>query len=157
MKHLILSLAVVSFVLTSCETKKEEVISKTETASDTITKQDSADVNMNLIGDTSRTSLDWDGTYEGVLPCADCEGIKTILVLGEDGTYNLTQEYLNKNLKLEDKGKFEWAADGGSISIKTKDNGNFTYKVGENRLFFLDQEGKEITGSLAEHYILNKK
>ena len=27
------------------------------------------------------------GTYEGTLPAADCEGIKTILVINEDKTY----------------------------------------------------------------------
>ncbi|HSH50375.1 MAG TPA: copper resistance protein NlpE N-terminal domain-containing protein, partial [Bacteroidales bacterium] len=26
---------------------------------------------------TSEISLDWQGTYKGVLPCADCPGIET--------------------------------------------------------------------------------
>jgi hypothetical protein len=38
-------------------------------------------------GDTSRTSLDWPGTYTGVLPCADCEGIETTITLSVDLTY----------------------------------------------------------------------
>ena len=29
----------------------------------------------------SRNALDWAGTYEGVLPCADCPGIQTRLSL----------------------------------------------------------------------------
>ena len=37
----------------------------------------------------SRNSLDWVGIYEGVLPCADCPGIKTRLTLNYDGSYRL--------------------------------------------------------------------
>jgi uncharacterized lipoprotein NlpE involved in copper resistance len=37
----------------------------------------------------SRISLDWAGTYEGVLPCADCPGTKTRLTLNQDGSYLL--------------------------------------------------------------------
>lgn len=34
------------------------------------------------------------GTYEGVLPCADCEGIKTKITFNKDTTYDLEVEYL---------------------------------------------------------------
>jgi uncharacterized lipoprotein NlpE involved in copper resistance len=37
----------------------------------------------------SRSSLDWAGTYEGVLPCADCPGTKIRLTLNGDGSYRL--------------------------------------------------------------------
>ena len=30
--------------------------------------------------DNSRNSVDWNGTYRGIVPCADCEGIKTEVV-----------------------------------------------------------------------------
>lgn len=36
------------------------------------------------------------GTYEGTLPAADCEGIKTILVINEDKTYTLKSEYIGR-------------------------------------------------------------
>lgn len=36
---------------------------------------------------TSETSLDWAGVYEGTLPCADCEGIHTLIELHEDKSY----------------------------------------------------------------------
>ena len=32
----------------------------------------------------SRNSLDWNGVYKGVLPCADCEGIETVITLLND-------------------------------------------------------------------------
>lgn len=41
------------------------------------------------------------GTFQGVLPCADCAGINTTLVLQENGTYQLTQEYSGKGTFIE--------------------------------------------------------
>ncbi len=34
------------------------------------------------------------GTYEGTLPCADCEGIKTKITFNKDTTYDLEVEYI---------------------------------------------------------------
>ena len=155
MKQLILSLAVASFVLTACESKKEEAVNTETTADSATVAQDSTA----FVGDNSRTSVDWAGTYEGTLPCADCEGIKTTLVLNSDETFTLKQDYLGKPTPsvFEEKGQFEWTPDGGTINVKIKDSEAQTYKVGENQLFLLDQEGKEITGALAEMYILKKK
>ena len=32
------------------------------------------------LGDNSQNALDWAGTYKGILPCADCEGMKMQLI-----------------------------------------------------------------------------
>lgn len=160
MKKLIIAISFTSLIIFSCETKKDENINKTEdvTLDSSTTNLPKDSLTTGHIDEhNSKTSIDWVGTYEGVLPCADCEGIKTTLTINKDETFTLSQEYLNKNFKLEDKGKLEWSKDGGSIKITTKENGNFNYKVGENKLFSLDQEGKEITGSLADKYVLIKK
>ena len=37
------------------------------------------------------------GTYSGMLPCADCEGMDTRLLLTADGKYTLTQIYQDKD------------------------------------------------------------
>ena len=151
MKKSIIASVFASFILFSCQSKGLQQENKTQSV-------DKAIPAVVAISDhNSKNSLDWAGEYVGTLPCADCEGIKTTLTLNKDETYSLSQEYLNKNLKLEDKGKLQWSKDGGSIKITTEKNGRFNYKVGENRLFSLDQEGKEITGPLAEHYVLTKK
>lgn len=34
------------------------------------------------------------GNYEGILPCENCPGVKTELLLAEDGRYRLSQQYL---------------------------------------------------------------
>ena len=45
---------------------------------------------------TSQQSLDWAGAYEGVLPCADCPGIRTRLTLTPGGGYELSTQYLDR-------------------------------------------------------------
>ena|SRR5690554_8196743 len=58
---------------------------------------------------TAQNSLDWQGTYSGVLPCADCSGMETQLTLNEDHTYVLTDTYLGETDSEVNKltGKFE--------------------------------------------------
>jgi copper homeostasis protein (lipoprotein) len=111
------------------------------------------------IGDNSMTSLDWNGTYKGVTPCADCEGIETMITLNLDKTYALSTKYLGKkDVKTYMKtGKFEWSADGGSVTLKGITNAPSQYRVGENKLFQLDMQGKMIEGGLASKYILAKQ
>ena len=46
---------------------------------------------------SSRNSLDWAGTYEGVLPCADCPGIRTRLTLNRDESYELSTLTLDRD------------------------------------------------------------
>ncbi|WP_111307838.1 copper resistance protein NlpE N-terminal domain-containing protein [Confluentibacter sediminis] len=35
---------------------------------------------MESLTDSTKQSVDWAGSYEGILPCADCKGIKTLIV-----------------------------------------------------------------------------
>lgn len=107
-------------------------------------------------GDNSEVSVDWVGTYFGTLPCADCPGIRTSLTLQEDGTYLLEQRYEERgDSTYIDQGNFTWDATGGIITLKGSDN-NVQYRVGEGRVFLLDQEGNRIEGALADHYTLTK-
>ncbi|MFD1771875.1 copper resistance protein NlpE [Sphingobacterium suaedae] len=105
---------------------------------------------------TSQNSLDWTGTYEGTIPCADCPGIKTTIILHDDETFQVTSEYLDRDLKVEDTGKLMWHDHGSVIHLTGKET-DIKLKVGENQLFQLDQDGRMITGDLAENYIYKKK
>lgn len=40
------------------------------------------------------------GSFNGILPCADCEGIDTELTLNEDGTFTLIEFYLSQESDL---------------------------------------------------------
>jgi len=109
--------------------------------------------------DNSRNSLDWNGTYTGTVPCADCQGIFTIVTLNKDNTYTLSMKYLGKSGEYFDShGNFTWNDAGSSITFEgINDNEGFKmYQVGENKLTMLDIQGNIITGSLADKYILKK-
>ncbi len=104
---------------------------------------------------TSQNSLDWQGTYEGVIPCADCPGIKTTVELKNDETFAYQATYLERDFALTDSGTFMWHNHGSIIHIQGEKT-DMKFKVGENRLFQLDQNDEQITGELAEYYILTK-
>lgn len=106
---------------------------------------------------TSRNSVDWDGSYQGVLPCADCEGIETTVILGKDLSYTVRTKYLGKSdSTYERSGKFSWNERGNIIRLDGNTEQAGAYFVGENVLTQLDKDGNKITGELAEKYILHK-
>ena len=121
------------------------------TPSDSIAK-----ATPSAVGDTSENSLDWNGTYEAIVPCADCPGIKTTLTLNNDKTFSITEEYLDRNSKNNDKGIFSWDTQGNIITLKGE-TASYKYKVGENILIQLDMEGNEIDGPNKDLYVLKKK
>lgn len=110
-------------------------------------------------GDNSATSVDWNGTYRGTVPCASCEGIEVTLTLNPDHTYRLVTNYLGRNdaLEQENTGSFTWDRTGSIITLEKVAQGPDQYKVGENRIWQLDKNGQVIKGKLADHYILTKE
>ena len=106
------------------------------------------------IVDNSRVSLDWAGSYKGMLPCADCNAIETLISLYEDNTYRVLRRYSGKSDSLlKENGVFEWDQQGRFITLSSDSS---KYLVGENRIFHLDKNGKRITGALEGNYILDK-
>ena len=107
---------------------------------------------------TAQNSLDWQGIYKGVLPCADCEGIETEIMLHADSSYMISTKYLGKKDKaaIKGDGKFIWV-DGFHIQLQGIKNAPSTYFVSENRITQMDMAGKKIEGASAEKYVLNKQ
>lgn len=104
--------------------------------------------------DTNKSTLDWPGEYEGVLPCASCEGIQIQISLQADNSFELKSTYLGTDEQITKvTGTAVWDEQGRNITLA---NGT-QYLVGENQLIMLDTEGKRITSELAEHYVLKKK
>lgn len=105
----------------------------------------------------AQNSLDYYGTYEGVLPCADCEGIKVVVTLLKDQTFTQYYKYITNRFPNEttEKGVFKWNKDG-NVLILEGSSFSKQYFVGENVLITLDNEGKKIEGPLADHYVLHK-
>ena len=146
--------------LASCN-PKEKTAENTDAVTDSTTIQTTptdsiAKATPSAPGDTSENALDWPGTYEAVVPCADCPGIKTNLTINNDKTFIITEEYIDRNSKSEDKGTFDWDAAGSVITLKGK-TASYKYKVGENTLKQLDMDGKEITGPNKDLYVFKKK
>lgn len=138
MKYIILSLTLLSFLLFNCSSKVQKEI---------------------MIPDhhTSQISLDWDGTYKGILPCVDCEGIETILRINKDSSFQLIKKHLGKKPdSTETFGTFIWNKEGNTIILNNIANAPNRYFVRENSLVQLDIEGNMISGELADKYILNK-
>ncbi|HMN76371.1 MAG TPA: copper resistance protein NlpE N-terminal domain-containing protein [Burkholderiaceae bacterium] len=87
---------------------------------------------------SSRNALDWAGTYEGVMPCADCPGIKTRLTLRQDGSYEVTSEYIDRKAATRvERGKFVWLPGGNAVQLEGEARGQ-RFAVGEGRLAWLE-------------------
>lgn len=109
-------------------------------------------------GHNSAQSLDWPGTYRGITPCADCEGIETTVSLEKNRTFQIQRKYLGKkNTPFKSKGTFSWRKDGNSILLKEANNSTTIFRVGEDNLVQLDQQGNAITGSNADKYVLTRQ
>lgn len=113
----------------------------------------------NAMPDNSRTSLNWEGVYRGILPCADCEGIETEITLNTNLTYKIIEKNLGKDEEaIKENGTFIWDEAGSKITLENAEPNAATnqYLVGENMLFKLDADGNRMEGDLKEKYQLKK-
>ena len=133
---------------------------KNEEKKEVVTDQTMDEIVSDVIDDhNSQNALDWAGVYEGTTPCADCEGIKTVLEITNDNTYTLSMIYLGKpesDNEYSQKGSFKWDDSGMNIILKT-DGEPMKLKVGENQIWMLDGDGNVIDGEIGELFILKKK
>lgn len=144
-KKFIMAVAATS-ILFSCQSKQEEVVTSAPEPEVVIDEHN------------ARNSLDYLGTYKGVLPCVDCEGIETTITLNKDETYTKQTKYLGKSTKVEEElGDFTWLEDGNRMSLEGVDTRPVLYFVAENKLIQLDKDGNQITGNLAKNYELTKQ
>ena len=105
---------------------------------------------------TRHATLDWVCTYAGVLPCADCPGVREVITLNKDHAYEITTQYVDRGDQLFRRGNvFSWV-DGNTIRLEGLGAGPTLYRVGANQLTQLGRDGKVITGPLAARFILKK-
>jgi uncharacterized lipoprotein NlpE involved in copper resistance len=110
-------------------------------------------------GDNSRVSLDWNGNYEGTLPCIDCDSVVTTLQLNLNSTYSKQETFYTSNggkKTFTEKGTIEWDSSGNAISLNTG-QGKTTFLVGENMLYASMHQGVAIAKDDMEKYALRKK
>lgn len=115
-------LAVVA--LASCNGKKtaQSVAEKDSTSVTDYTVSESSNVDLASVA----------GTYEGTFPSADGPGIKTVLTIKADSTYQLEQDYIDrKDGHDEASGVFK-VLDGNVLMLVRPSSGEHTfYKVNE--------------------------
>jgi uncharacterized lipoprotein NlpE involved in copper resistance len=102
-------------------------------------------------------NFDWNGKYKGIIPCADCEGIEIELSLFKDESWTMSQKYLGRTADpVNYKGQFTWSEKGKIIQLQSGDKAKWQFRIEENLLIMLDQDGKQIGGDLDESYRLEK-
>lgn len=138
-------------VLSSC-TEKKTTANATDKDSTSVVDTTATDDNYVDLAAVS-------GTYEGTLPAADCPGIKTVLTIKADSTYQLQQDYIDKkNGHDEASGVFK-VLDGKRLILVRPSSGEQTYyKVKDNNsIVMTDSLGVEPEGETAKLYVLKKK
>lgn len=102
---------------------------------------------------SSRNSLDWAGTYEGVLPCADCPGIETRLTLNRDESYELGSLYRGRDSAPRVvRGRFSWQPGGNAIRLEAQHGGQ-QFAVGEGRVALLPPGAASSWPQPAQHVL----
>ena len=106
----------------------------------------------------AETSLDYEGTYKGVFPAADCPGIKTVLTIHADSTYQLTQDYLERKDGHDEASGVLRVLDGKVLVLERPSSGEQTYyKVKDDQhVVMTDSLGNEPEGETAKLYVLTK-
>lgn len=138
-------------VLSSCTEKK--------TTANATDKDSTSVVDITATDDNYVDLAAVSGTYEGTLPAADCPGIKTVLTIKADSTYQLQQDYIDKkNGHDEASGVFK-VLDGKRLMLVRPSSGEQTYyKVKDNNsIVMTDSLGVEPEGETAKLYVLKKK
>ncbi|MFV0469528.1 MAG: copper resistance protein NlpE [Dysgonomonas sp.] len=130
----------------SCKKSENKQLSEPQQAEQTSQRPD----NHN-----SQNSLDYQGTYKGLLPTASGEGMNVCIELDSTNYVKEITYVDKKGSPFVKKGTYSWDESGNIITLNGEEQPN-QYQVGENKLIQLDINGKKIEGNLADKYILTK-
>ena len=149
-KMIYLAMAAAVALTTSCNGKK--------------TVSADADHDSTSVADTTVAGENVDlaavaGTYEGTLPAADCPGIKTVLTINADSTYELKQDYIERKDGHDEASGVLQVLNGNVLMLVRPSSGEHTfYKVKDSKsVVMTDSLGNEAEGEMAKLYVLTKK
>jgi hypothetical protein len=95
-----------------------------------------------------------DGTYEGILPAADCPGLQTLITFDPNGTFYMEETFLERDDKpTATSGK--WILKGDIITCTVGDYA-FEYKLISEKEIRWAPDGQEITGTDLNWSLLKK-
>lgn len=97
------------------------------------------------------------GTFQGDLPCADCEKIKAELILNSDNTYQYNTVYFKNSQEYAytDKGKYTWDANKANVIRLEKDSGNLAFLISNQYAEVCAADGSVVSNS-KHNYKLTK-
>ncbi|WP_303818499.1 copper resistance protein NlpE [Actinobacillus minor] len=96
------------------------------------------------------------GTYQGELPCADCDKIQAELILNADNTYQYNTVYFknSKEHAFTDKGKFTWDQNKSNVIRLEQDSGNLAFQVTDGYVEICDANGNVVKNSQLNYKLL---
>lgn len=107
---------------------------------------------------SSQNTLNWAGSYRGVIPNYDNQGVYVELELTDTLTYikSTKQSGTNDRLVTID-GTFTWSKDGNSIILESdSETKNSILKIEKNRVLWENITGTENVESELENYVMTK-
>lgn len=110
-----------------------------------------------------RSRVQFQQTYSGTLPCADCSGIQTTLIISspkqhsEEGTYTIEDVYQGKNVQPYTVSG-TWTIDDNILSLHPDKSSDVTYFLISNpsTLQMLDNKKHEIDSPFPLSLFLKK-
>lgn len=138
-------------VFASCSDKK---------ATQSVVDKDSVSVVDNTASENANLDLaSVAGTYEGTFPAADGSGIKTVLTIKADSTYQIEQDYIDqKDGHNEASGVFKVLDDNVLMLVRPSSGEHTFYKVkDDNNIVMTDSVGNEPEGEIDRFYVLKKR
>ncbi|ABN73344.1 copper resistance protein NlpE [Actinobacillus pleuropneumoniae] len=83
------------------------------------------------------------GTFQGNLPCADCERIKAELILGNNNSYQYNTVYVKngKEYPFTDKGTYTWEQNKRGVIRLERDSGSLAFKINDTQAEICDANG----------------
>ena len=127
------------------------------------TAQNEANTDSTSVADTTASeNLDLAavaGTYEGTLPAADCPGIKTVLTINADSTYQLKQDYIDRKDGHDEASGVLQVLDNNVLMLVCPSSGdNIFYKMKNySSIILIDSSKNEPKRKEAKHFVLRKK
>lgn len=99
------------------------------------------------------------GTYEGMLPAADCPGLKTVITINADSTYLLQQDAEGRADGHDEASGVLSVVGGNVLMFVRPSSGEHTYyKVkDDDSIVMTDSLGNEPEGEMAKLYVLKRK
>lgn len=104
------------------------------------------------------STKNFSGTFTGVIPCADCPGIKLTVSFNPDSSFSEIMIYQERNSSFKDTG--QWSRDDKMLKVDYKNEHSsprYFLIRSDSEIVWLDANKKEIEGPLKEHYILKRK